>query len=769
MARECVKRFGRIIMAAIVAITFAVAAFAVLVGCSKPEDGPPVDGNPSQYNVVYIAERGGHIDGDASQTVENNRDGTPVTAVADYGYTFSGWSDGVTSAERVEKNVGADVSVTARFTPIPLDVTYTAGEGGTVLGESVQTVEYGGDAAPVLAVANEADGYEFLYWSDFVLTATRNDKNVVDGISVSAIFRKREFICSYYAFDYGSIVGETWQRIEFGGSATSVTAVPASEEYEFVEWSDGVRTATRTDTNVRGSVYVVARFARCSFSVIYAAGEGGSIVGDAEQTVLYGESASTVTAMPDEGYRFVKWSDGWDRDTRGDVIRKGSAFVAIFERITNLQLAYEVEGPGYIVGEKMQYLDYGDDASPVSAVAYPGSRFVGWSDGKTSAEREDRDFKTEEKRTTVKAVFEYLSDRNPPLDIVEMRDGYLKVKLSEQCTQSEVVVPELYYGATVTALYCKNVDSVESITVPSNVKTVEIYDCPNLTELNLADGIERLTVQSCDKLKSLVLPATTLMNTGNKSIEHVTLADGTTTARLLSRFAQLKRITLPASMRTISDYAFRGCSYLTDIEFGGTVEIGAGAFMNCKSLERVTIPSGVQKIGSLAFSGCKSLAYAEFSANVAVIGERIFSNCFKLKNVVLPEGFTAINKRMFNRCGIEEIRIPDSVTVIGDGAFGNCNFLRRVYGMENVQSIGDEAFADCPLEYIILPSSLSELGKRVFAASSSSVLDVTVYSRLSKESLDALNPQWSDRYAVDVPQEIIYIGDGEAPPLPNKS
>ena len=121
MARECVKRFGRIIMAAIVAITFAVAAFAVLVGCSKPEDGPPVDGNPSQYNVVYIAERGGHIDGDASQTVENNRDGTPVTAVADYGYTFSGWSDGVTSAERVEKNIGADVSVTARFTPIPLE------------------------------------------------------------------------------------------------------------------------------------------------------------------------------------------------------------------------------------------------------------------------------------------------------------------------------------------------------------------------------------------------------------------------------------------------------------------------------------------------------------------------------------------------------------------------------------------------------------------------------------------------------------------------
>jgi len=42
------------------------------------------------------------------------------------------------------------------------------------------------------------------------------------------------------------------------------------------------------------------------------------LVGNLSQTVTYGESGSKVTAVPNDGYRFVKWSDGETKDTRQD-------------------------------------------------------------------------------------------------------------------------------------------------------------------------------------------------------------------------------------------------------------------------------------------------------------------------------------------------------------------------------------------------------------------------------------------------------------------
>ena len=41
----------------------------------------------------------------------------------------------------------------------------------------------------------------------------------------------------------------------------------------------------------------------------YAAGPGGSIEGSATQVVGFNSDGTTVTAVPDAGYRFVKWSD----------------------------------------------------------------------------------------------------------------------------------------------------------------------------------------------------------------------------------------------------------------------------------------------------------------------------------------------------------------------------------------------------------------------------------------------------------------------------
>lgn len=70
---------------------------------------------PNEYTLKYAASAGGSVTGKTEQVVEESKDGSTVVAVADFGYTFVKWSDGVTTAERTDKHVDGNVTVTAEF------------------------------------------------------------------------------------------------------------------------------------------------------------------------------------------------------------------------------------------------------------------------------------------------------------------------------------------------------------------------------------------------------------------------------------------------------------------------------------------------------------------------------------------------------------------------------------------------------------------------------------------------------------------------------
>ncbi|MCH5163696.1 MAG: InlB B-repeat-containing protein [Clostridiales bacterium] len=67
------------------------------------------------FSVEYLVEGKGLIKGTTSQKVVYKEDATPVTAVPYVGYTFVGWSDGVTTATRHDIDVTHELSVTAIF------------------------------------------------------------------------------------------------------------------------------------------------------------------------------------------------------------------------------------------------------------------------------------------------------------------------------------------------------------------------------------------------------------------------------------------------------------------------------------------------------------------------------------------------------------------------------------------------------------------------------------------------------------------------------
>lgn len=68
------------------------------------------------------------------------------------------------------------------------------------------------------------------------------------------------------------------------------------------------------------------------YTATYLAGPGGSISGAAVQKAEEGTATQKVTAVPEEGYLFLKWSDGLTSAERSDVMRKDLTVTAQFTK-----------------------------------------------------------------------------------------------------------------------------------------------------------------------------------------------------------------------------------------------------------------------------------------------------------------------------------------------------------------------------------------------------------------------------------------------------
>lgn len=228
--------------------------------CYDPSCGASACGEqtPVTYTLTYTAGSGGSISGTTPQTVNSGSNGTEVEAKPNSGYSFVSWSDGVTTAKRTDTNVTANVTVSATFQIKKYTLKYSSGSNGSVSGTLTQSVNHGSNGSKV--TAQPSTNYRFASWSDGVTTAERTDTNVTKDITAIAQFTTIGTYSLTYSTDgNGSISGTTPQSVNHGGSGTEVSAVPKTG-FSFVKWSDGVMTATRTDTNVTKDIVAIATF-----------------------------------------------------------------------------------------------------------------------------------------------------------------------------------------------------------------------------------------------------------------------------------------------------------------------------------------------------------------------------------------------------------------------------------------------------------------------------------------------------------------------------
>ncbi len=157
-----------------------------------------------------------------------------------------------------------------------------------------------------------------------------------------------------------------------------------------------------------------------------------------------------------------------------------------------------------------------------------------------------------------------------------------------------------------------------------------------------------------------VIPSSFAKNT---RIKNLTIGKNVTkiSSYAFYKCAELKRVVIPDSVRSIAQWAFFEDTALVELQLGsGLTEIGARAFDMCSGLKFVSIPNSVTRIDMYAFYKCTALRSVVIGKSVASISTNVFNGCDSLKTVtcLVPEPI-AIKPNVFN--GLYEqaiLRVP---------------------------------------------------------------------------------------------------------------
>lgn len=116
------------------------------------------------------------------------------------------------------------------------------------------------------------------------------------------------------------------------------------------------------------------------YALTVNASTGGTVTGGGTYVE---NTAVTIKASPNTGYKFTKWSDGNTNATRSVTVTSAATYTAYFEKLTYTVTA--TAGTGGTVSGGGTY-EYGTSVT-LTATPSEGYKFVQWSDGNTNATR----------------------------------------------------------------------------------------------------------------------------------------------------------------------------------------------------------------------------------------------------------------------------------------------------------------------------------------------------------------------------------------------
>ena len=350
-----------------------------------------------------------------------------------------------------------------------------------------------------------------------------------------------------------------------------------------------------------------------------------------------------ISATPNYGYHFVKWSDGNTDNPRILELTQDATFTAEFAQTysgqcgDNLYWSFNnntltITGSGDMWDER----PWGLFDAETRTILFP--------DGITSIG--DNAFNGFINLTSitipnsVTGIGNYAFDGCSGLTSITIPNSVMSIGASvfDGCSRLTSIVWNAKNCEDYSYHPFKNIRSqITSFTIGDNVQYVPTYLC---------EGMSKLT--------SITIPSS-VTSIGSRAFQ---LCSGLTS------------VTIGNSVTRIEDDAFLKCSSLTSITIGNSVAtIGEGAFESCSSLTSITIPNSVTNIKYGAFANCVRLGQVSLGSSISYIGGEVFAGCNRLYDIycyaaIPPEAkessFANYNVNLYVPCESKEFYEYDS-------------------------------------------------------------------------------------------------------------
>ncbi len=194
------------------------------------------------------------------------------------------------------------------------------------------------------------------------------------------------------------------------------------------------------------------------------------------------------------------------------------------------------------------------------------------------------------------------------------KDGKTLIQYAIGKNATKFIIPN---SVTSIGDYAFDGCSMTSITIPDSVTFIgdsAFTNCSSLTSITIPDSVTSIgkyAFEYCSNLTSVYITdiaAWCKISFGYSTANPLYYAEN-----LYLNNELVTELIIPDSVTSIGDYAFYGCSSLTNVTIpDGVTTIGDCAFCHCSSLTSVTIPYSVKTIGSYAFWYCASLTSIKY-------------------------------------------------------------------------------------------------------------------------------------------------------------